>query len=106
MQWLTLIPESANARRLSADTRRPATARSVDATARTPAPQPATDGEHLPESPQPAGERRRAERRCGEERRRRQQPVLLDTRCSHDRRQPSADEARRPTARKRINLYA
>lgn len=106
MQWLTLIPESATAQRLRADARRPASARSVDATARTPASQSATEGEHTPEGTQPAGERRRAERRSGGERRRKQQPVLLDTRCSHDRRQPAADEARRPTARRRINLYA
>jgi hypothetical protein len=106
MQWLTLVSEDSGVQRLKADNRKPALARSVDGVAPAPAAPPVRSREHSPATQAPAtGERRHDERRSGHDRRRQQVPVLLDTR-STDRRQQPEDNARRPAARKRINLYA
>lgn len=104
MQWLSLVTEDSSVQRLKADNRRPAVTPSVNAVnAATPA-QPVRSGERSPELPRPEGDRHPAERRSGRDRRRRQLPVILDTRCNDRRQQP--EDGRRPAAIRRINLYA
>jgi hypothetical protein len=112
MQWLTLVPEDSGVQRLKADNRRPAVTRSVDPVSAS-APLPSTRGDEQVQMPrQPATDRRRGERRGGYDRRVEQQPVLLDTRCSHDRRdgenrrQAPGNRTQCPPAGTRINLYA
>jgi hypothetical protein len=111
MQWLTLVPEDLSVQRLRADHRRPAVTRSVDPVSASAAVPAARGGEGVQQPRKPSTDRRRGERRSGDERRGEQQPVLLDTRCSHDRRR--GDNRRQstgiepcPVARTRINLYA
>lgn len=101
MQWLTLIPENSTIQRLQSDYRRPAVTRAVDtltpcAPARPVGPQtdPASALTH------------RHDRRKGGDRRRRQVPVLLDTRCNPDRRRSDTRVQHPPAARTRIDLYA
>jgi hypothetical protein len=110
MQWLTLVSEDSGVQRLKADNRRPAATPSVDPVSANTAVHTPRSGEQVEHKP--VADRRRGERRSGHERRSEQHPVLLDTRCSQDRRsgenrrQSSADCEQRPPARTRINLYA
>jgi len=112
MQWLKLVSEDGGVQRLKAGNRLPATTPGVD-----PVPAyPATHSAHIGERPEPGSrrplkDRRQNERRQGGERRKKQIPVVLDTRSKHDRR---ALENRResknrcqdkPPARSRINVY-
>ncbi len=107
MQWLTLVPEDSGVQRLKADNRRARVTRAVAA----PTPCPPAQGDH--DRPlQAAPVRRRSERRAGHERRRRQVPVVLDTRCGGDRRDRSehhtraANPPRPQSIRRHIDLYA
>lgn len=107
MQWLSLVTEDYGVQRLKADNLRPVVARPLAPVAAYPAAHPVQTGE-TPEAPQqPRAERRRGERRQGGERRRRQVPVILDTRCQNDRR---ASTERRDGAgsapRLRLDTYA
>ena len=112
MQWLTLVPEDSGVQRLKAANRKPAVTGSVDPVSPYPPAQPTHSGEQIESRQRPVHDRPQGERRGGDERRREQVPVLLDTRCPQDRR---AIENRRasaatgehpPTARLRIYLYA
>ena len=112
MQWLTLVSEDAGVQRLKAEARQPATTRSVDAVASYPSTHPVQIGEGSSTRQKPIRDRRLGERRKGGDRRKAQQPVLLDTRSQHDRRaidnrrqiQYRSTEAK--PSRTRINLYA
>ncbi len=115
MQWLTLVSEDAGVQSLKADNRRPVKAQSVDAVAPYPSTHPLRIGEAKVDRQQPVQDRRQGERRNGEDRRKRQITILLDTRSQHnrrsiieDRRQTSAEDAEVSTTspRTRINLYA
>lgn len=112
MQWLTLVPENSGVQRLKADQRLPAVTPRVDPVAASSGVPATRSDEQVQQQRKPAADRRRGERRGGLERRREQQPVLLDTRCSEDRRDSEnrrhscGDREQRPAARTRINLYA
>ena len=112
MQWLTLVPEDSGVQRLKADNKLPATTGDVEQVAPFPRVHPARIGDRRESrSAMPTKERRSAERRQGD-RRKKQIPVLLDTRSKHDRR---AFENRRKTdndqapatavSHRRLNLY-
>jgi hypothetical protein len=105
MQWLTLVPENSGVQRLQADMRRTVAVRSVDAIAPCPPPHPVDTGDDRQTRSLPAGAPQ-GERRSGEDRRRRQVPVVLDTRSSGDRRESAIGADGQPKARRRINLYA
>ena len=113
MQWLKLVSEDGGVQRLKAGNRLPAKTPCV---APVP-PYPATHSARIDGYPdsatrRPPKERRQNERRQGGDRRKKQIPVVLDTRSKHDRR---ALENRRggkkrkqdkSPARSRINVYA
>jgi len=101
MQWLTLVPEDGTVQRLQSDYRRPAFTRAVNTLAPC-APVRAVGPQVHPEVA--PGHRR--DRRKGADRRRRQVPVLLDTRCSPDRRRSDTSSEQLPAAQTRIDLYA
>jgi len=105
MQWLTLVPENSSVQRLTADNRRPVVVRGVAAPAPCPPAPPLRNDERTAPG---AREHRHDERRKGDDRRRQQVPVVLDTRCSDERRRRSdAGKAGQPTDRRHhINLYA
>jgi len=113
MQWLKLVSEDGGVQRLKADNRLPATTPHVDPVPPYPATHSAPIGAHTePVSRRPRKDRRQNERRQGSDRRKKQVPVMLDTRSKHDRR---ALENRRGNknrcedkapARSRINIYA
>lgn len=87
MQWLSLVSEDAGVQRLKADNRKPVIARSVDAVSPYPSTHAARIGEGQQLRERVAGRDRRGttgERRQ-KERRQKQVPVLLDTRCSNRR---------------------
>jgi hypothetical protein len=112
MQWLTLVSEDNGVQRLKADNRRPAIARAVDQVSPYPSAHPARIGEHPGTARQRIENRHQDERRKGDDRRRKQVPVILDTRSNHDRRSlqnrrgtHSGDE-KSDTPRQRINVYA
>lgn len=86
MQWLKLVSEDGGIQRLRADNRSPATTPVVDPVPQSPAAQPPPLGKHPESNARPRKERRRGERRKGGDRRKKQIPVLLDTRSKHDRR--------------------
>ena len=112
MQWLKLVSEDGGVQRLKAVNRLPARAPHVDAVPAYPATHSARSGEY-PEPGRPLKDRRQNERRQGGERRKKQVPIVLDTRSKHDRR---ALENRRdgnkrcedktPAPRSGINVYA
>ncbi len=115
MQWLTLLSEDAGVQSLKADNRRPVKAQSVDAVAPYPSTHPLRIGEGKIDRQQPVQDRRQSERRNGEDRRKRQTTVLLDTRSQHNRRSITEDRRQTPaedteaattSPRARINLYA
>ena len=113
MQWLKLVSEDAGLQRLKAVNRLPASTPGIDPVPPYPATHSACIGGHPePGSRRPLKDRRQNERRQGGDRRKKQIPVVLDTRSKHDRR---ALENRRegkkcrknkPSARSRINVYA
>ena len=112
MQWLTLVSEDNGVQRLKADNRRPVVARAVDPVSPYPSTHPARIGEH-PETPhQRIESRHQGERRKDGDRRRKQVPVILDTRSKHDRRalqnrgDTHSGEEKPDTPRPRINVYA
>jgi hypothetical protein len=113
MQWLSLVTEDSGVQRLKADNRKPAITGNVDAVSPYPSTHAARIGDGTAgRQHQPDRERRQGERRNGSERRRKQVPVLLDTRARHDRRgienrrRSNSDEAATPVPRTRVNLYA
>jgi len=111
MQWLKLVSEDGGVQRLKAVNRRPAATTAVEPVP----PYPATHSARIDRRPEPGSrrpvkDRRQNERRQGNDRRKKQVPVMLDTRSKHDRR---ALENRRenkkrsdnkPRARPRINV--
>ena len=113
MQWLKLVSEDGGVQRLKAGNRLPAATPGVAPVPPYPATHSARIGGHPePGSRRPLKDRRQNERRQGGDRRKKQIPVVLDTRSKHDRR---ALENRRegkkcrknkPPARSRINVYA
>lgn len=112
MQWLNLVSEDAGVQRLKAEARQPATTRGVSAVAPYPTVHPVHTGEGGNARQQPAQDRRHSERRKGNDRRKQQKAVLLDTRSQHDRRgidnrrQPNSGDTEVSPSRSRINLYA
>ncbi len=112
MQWLTLVPEDAGVQRLKADNRRPAVTRDVDALSAYPSTHAVKIGDGSVKHQATNRDRRQGDRRGGGDRRRKQVPVMLDTRSNHDRRgienrrRADAAQDRQPVARTRINLYA
>lgn len=111
MQWLTLVPEDSGVQRLKADNKLPATTRDVDQVA----PFPRVHSAHIGDGQKsrlamPTKERRSTERRQGD-RRKKQVPVLLDTRSKHDRRgfenrrKTDNDQAAATPIHRRLNLY-
>ena len=111
MQWLTLVPEDAGTRLLKADNRRPATTPGVDAVAPYPRVHSLRLGDHPEQTLRPPARDRRSGDRRQNERRQKQVPVILDTRCKHDRRalenrRESTDDTAAASVPARINLYA
>ena len=106
MQWIPPLSEDYGVQRLRADNRKPAIARAVDPLSPYPSVHPAQVGEH-PETPRKYTEiRHQGERRKGSDRRRKQVPVILDTRSSQNRRNPQSMDKTAGTPRQRINVYA
>lgn len=109
MQWLTLVSEDNGLQRLKADNRRPSVARAVDPVYAYPSTHPASIGDQQKTLRQGIASRHQEERRKGGDRRCKQVPVILDTRCNNDRRAlhgaRSAD-GNPDTPRQRINVYA
>ena len=112
MQWLKLVSEDGGVQHLKAVNRLPVRAPGVDAVPAYPATHSARSGER-PETDRrrPLKDRRQNERRQGGERRKKQVPVVLDTRSKHDRRalenrrgskKPSEDK---PPARSGVDVY-
>lgn len=112
MQWLTLVSEDSGVQRLKADNRLPATAPDVNAVSPYPSTHAAQIGERPDTNREPVRDRRQSDRRRGNDRRKKQLPVVLDTRSNHDRRdienrrktQTASNE--KPAAPARINVYA
>jgi hypothetical protein len=110
MQWLSLVNEDTGVQRLKADNRQPLATRSVDAVSAYPNIHPVQLGERTVRERVSGGDRRAdAGDRRQRERRQKQVPVLLDTRCSSRR----SIENRRCNADPdsellmvRINVYA
>ena len=87
MQWLKLVSEDGGIQRLKAVNRLPARTPEVDAVPAYPATQSARMGERPEPTPRrPRKDRRQNKRRQGGDRRKKQIPVILDTRSKHDRR--------------------
>jgi hypothetical protein len=111
MQWLTLVSEDAGVQRLKADNRKPMVTPDVDPLSPYPSTHAVKTGDNTVNRQRPEADRRQSERRNGGERRRKQEPLLLDTRSSHDRRrienrrQSTSKRDQRPVIRTRINLY-
>jgi hypothetical protein len=111
MQWLKLVSEDGGVQRLKADNRLPVTTPGVDPVPPYPATHSARIGERHETNARPVKDRRQNERRKGGERRKKQVPVVLDTRSKHDRRaleNRRGDKKRsqdKPPARSRINVY-
>ncbi len=103
MQWFTPVPEDAGVRRLMAANARPAATRPPESVA---APLPDAAGNRT-RGARPVGavERRHGERRH-QDRRRRQVPVLLDTRCRPDRRTSGDRRGAGPVKGRRLDVYA
>jgi len=103
MQWITPVYEDYGVQRLRAYNRRPAIARAVD---------PVRAGEYSETPRQWIESRHQGERRRGGDRRRKQVPVILDTRSSQSRRalqnrlDPHGVDQAAGTTRQRINVYA
>ncbi len=114
MQWINLLPEDAGIQNLKADNRRPVIARNVDAVSPYPSAHAARIGEGMQRDPGKHRDRRADDRREGSDRRKKQVPVLLDTRTKHDRRgisnrrtAPATNaNAEQPPVSARLNLYA
>lgn len=112
MQWLTLVYEDNGVQRLKADNRKPVVARAVEPVSPYPSTHPARIGEHPETTRQHIENRCQDERRKGSDRRRKQVPVILDTRSNHDRRAMQSRRAthsgdeKSETHRQRINVYA
>ncbi|GMQ89520.1 MAG: hypothetical protein BMS9Abin09_1016 [Gammaproteobacteria bacterium] len=108
MQWLTLLSEDYGVQSLRADNRKPAIARAVERVSPYPSAHPARIGEH-PETPhQHVENRHQGDRRKSGDRRRKQVPVILDTRSNRSRRalySQNGDKAA-GTPSQRINVYA
>jgi hypothetical protein len=112
MQWLKLVSEDGGIQRLKAGNRLPAKTPGVGPVP----PYPATHSARIDRYPEfgshrPPEDRRQNERRQGGDRRKKQIPVVLDTRSKHDRR---ALENRRggkkrsqdrPPIRSGVNIY-
>jgi len=112
MQWITPVYEDYGVQRLRADNLKPTIARAVDPVSPYPSAHPRRVGEHSGTPRQRAENRHQGERRKGGDRRRKQVPVILDTRSSQNRR---ALQSRRyqqsvngttDTHRQRISVYA
>ncbi len=86
MQWLKLVTEDGGIQRLRANNRLPATTPAVDPVPLSPTTHSNPNGEQPVSESRPKKERRQKERRKGGDRRKKQIPVLLDTRSKHDRR--------------------
>ena len=86
MQWLNLVSEDGGIQRLKADNLQPAVTTGIKAVPPYPSTHPVQIGERRDSRGKPVSDRRRAERRRGNERRQKQVPVMLDTRSSRDRR--------------------
>ncbi|MFQ5642459.1 MAG: hypothetical protein ACE5FQ_02045 [Thiogranum sp.] len=111
MNWLTLVPEDSAVQRLMADNRKPAITRALDPVSPYPSTHPARIGEHPETAHRRSANRQPGERRQGGDRRRKQVPVILDTRSKHDRRsllgRPAARRAENTdTPRRRIDVFA
>ena len=113
MQWLKLVSEDGGIQRLRAANRLPARAPRVGAVPAYPSTHSArSDDRPEPGRRRPFKDRRQHERRQGGDRRKKQVPVLLDTRSKHDRR--SLENRRgskercedKPPARSGVNVYA
>ena len=112
MQWLTLVSEDSGVQRLKAQNRLPAKTTEVGAVSPYPSTHSVQVGERQENNRQPVKDRRQGERRGGNDRRKKQVPVILDTRSNHDRRtienrrknKTAGDDV--PVCRTRINLYA
>ncbi|VAW78967.1 hypothetical protein MNBD_GAMMA15-995 [hydrothermal vent metagenome] len=86
MQWINLLPEDAGIQNLKADNRRPVIARDVDAISPYPSAHAVRIGKGAQRDPGKHQDRRADDRREGNDRRKQQVPVMLDTRATHDRR--------------------
>lgn len=113
MQWINLAPEDAGIQNLRRDTRRPAVRRDVDAVSPYPSARPPRIDEDMRDATGKHRERRAGDRRAGTDRRKEQIPILLDTRCKHDRRAignrrspPRDTDTRHSSHNTQLNLYA
>jgi len=107
MQSLKLVNEDTGVQNLRQTNRMPVTAGSVAAVPAYPSTHAARIGDARERMP--AIDRRVKERRRGEDRRKKQVPVLLDTRASHDRRMTarrSPDDEDNTVTRSGINQDA
>jgi len=98
MQWITPLSEDYGVQRLKADNRKPAIARAVAPTRMV--------GECLEAPHKRIESRYQGERRKHGDRRRKQVPVILDTRSSQNRRNPQGADERAALSCPRINVYA
>jgi len=106
MQWITPVYEDYGVQRLRAENRKPAIARAVDPVSPYPSAHPGRVGEHSETARQRIDNRYQGERRKGSDRRRKQVPVILDTRSSQNRRDMQRAEETADAPRQRINVYA
>ena len=106
MQWIPPLYEDYGVQRLRADNLKPAIARAVDPVFPYPSTHPTRFGEHSATLRQYVQNRHQGERRKGGDRRRKQVPVILDTRSSQNRRNPQSMDRTAGTPRQRINVYA
>jgi len=111
MQWLKLVSEDGGVQRLKAVNRLPAATKAVEPVPPCPATHSARiDGRPEAGSRRPVKDRRQNERRQGSDRRKKQVPVMLDTRSKHDRRalenrrENKKRSEHKPPARPRINV--
>jgi len=86
MQWIKLVPEDVGIQNLKADNRRPVITRKLDAVSPYPSTHAPRIGEGTQRDAMQHSERRDNDRRTGDDRRKQQARVLLDTRSKHDRR--------------------
>jgi len=112
MQWITPVYEDYGVQRLRADSRKPVIARAVDPVSPYPSVHPGRIGKPSGRLHQNTKNRAQGERRKGADRRRKQVPVILDTRCSqnrralHSRRDQQSANNTADTHRQRISVYA
>lgn len=117
MQWIKLVPEDTGIQNLKADNKRPAITRNVDAVSPYPSAHAPRIGEDALREARKHQKRRTGDRREGDDRRKQQIPVMLDTRSKHDRRaisnrrtdsssdaEADADDQAPPS--KHLNIYA